>query len=313
MELNIRKFVLGQDEEVWVDIVNQARKEDEDFVPEFADEMKVWEKAPWFSTEGKFIAELGGKPVGKVYGHVDKQRKEKKGFLAGPDVVPEFRRKGIGTALAEKAFESLKQRGMKTVQAGTDDKNVAGVRFLESLGFRKVRIFSTMRTNLGDIPHGIGENQTAELALMGKTEDDIKRLNWLDNETFKDHYNFRPETLEEEKFFLESRDKLGVQTYTYLARVDDESAGFLVFGIDPKEVKHLGINRGGLYSLGVLKEFRGRGIAKALTIRGMEHLKSEGMTEAELEVDDLNQTEAMRLYGKLGFKVVKKHLTYLKR
>lgn len=37
------------------------------------------------------------------------------------------------------------------------------------------------------------------------------------------------------------------------------------------------------------------------------------MIEAELGVDDLNQTEAIKLYKKLGFKVIRKELTYAKK
>lgn len=36
------------------------------------------------------------------------------------------------------------------------------------------------------------------------------------------------------------------------------------------------------------------------------------MTEVELGVDDLNQTEAIKLYKKVGFKVIRKDLTYQK-
>ena len=47
--------------------------------------------------------------------------------------------------------------------------------------------------------------------------------------------------------------------------------------------------------------------------RGMEFLKSEGMTEVDLGVDDSNPTKAIELYKKVGFKVAHKELTYLRK
>jgi len=47
-------------------------------------------------------------------------------------------------------------------------------------------------------------------------------------------------------------------------------------------------------------------------LHGLKFLKAKGMQEAELGVDDSNPTRAIELYKKVGFKVVKKDLTYLK-
>jgi len=37
------------------------------------------------------------------------------------------------------------------------------------------------------------------------------------------------------------------------------------------------------------------------------------MSEADLRVDDSNLTKAIEVYKRVGFKVVHKHLTYLKK
>jgi len=66
-------------------------------------------------------------------------------------------------------------------------------------------------------------------------------------------------------------------------------------------------------TIGVLKPFRRRGIGTALMLQALKFLKSKVMEEAELGVDDSNPTKAMELYKKIGFKVIKKNLTYLKK
>jgi len=45
----------------------------------------------------------------------------------------------------------------------------------------------------------------------------------------------------------------------------------------------------------------------------MEFLKSEGMAEVELGVDDSNPTKAIELYKKVGFQIALKELTYLRK
>ena len=312
MSLIIRKFIIGKDEAIWVDINNQARKEFEDYTPDNVEFFRKEENSPWFSLDGMFIAELNGSPAGIVEANIDKKRTERKGFLVGPAVLPEFRRKGIGSALTEKAFESFKQRGMESVQVTVTDKNKVGRLFLEEFGFNQVRIFSLMRRSLSDIPNRIGESETTELIKMGKSEDEIKLCNRLHNEAFKEHYNFRAQTLEETRYFINNLDEFGVLTYGYFARIDEEPVGYLTFGIDTEDNKHHGKKSGFLYALGVLKEFRRQGIATKLMLEGMNFLKSNGMEEVELVVDDTNPTEAIKLYEKLGFKVAENRYFYLK-
>ena len=72
------------------------------------------------------------------------------------------------------------------------------------------------------------------------------------------------------------------------------------------------MKRGWIMTIGVLKPLRIKGIGTALMLHGLKFLKSKGMNEAELGVDDSNPTKAIELYKKVGFKVVKKDLTYLK-
>jgi ribosomal protein S18 acetylase RimI-like enzyme len=86
--------------------------------------------------------------------------------------------------------------------------------------------------------------------------------------------------------------------------------GLVSASFDPRENAHLKKNRGFLLGLGVLKAYRGQGIAKALLIRGMQALKESGMEETDLTVDDENPVKAIRIYLGLGFQVVRKILSY---
>ncbi len=309
--LTIRSFIQGKDEEVWLKIFNAAYKEYDDFRPSTMEDMEKFEKSPNFDATGRFIAEWNGEPVGCVNAYVDKKREEKKGFIRTLAVIPEFRRRGIGKTLVEKGIKSLKERGMKCVEAWTEKDRVACMSLFESMGFQLIRVFSHMRIELETIPSNIGEHKEVKLRAMQMNMYDIKLLNWLENETFKEHFDFRPQTVEETKYFVETRPWCDIPEY-FFAYLDDEPVGHVGAGIDTKFIKHKGIKRGWIMTIGALKPLRRQGIGTALIVHALKSLKSKGMKEAELSVDDSNPTKAIELYKKVGFKVVKKDLTYLK-
>jgi ribosomal protein S18 acetylase RimI-like enzyme len=209
----------------------------------------------------------------------------------------------------QQALLSLRSAGLETAEVRTFDDPVSRG-FLEPLGFSVVRRFCWMRRALARVPSGVGEACDAEVVALGSTDGDLAMLGRLSNEAFKDHYNHTPGTLAEWEFATRKNDESGAVTYRTLARLAGEPAGLLVYGIDPKENDYLKKKRGGLRSIGVLKQFRGRGIAKRLMIDAMNHLRREGMEEAELAVDETNVTNAMKLYERLGFAVARRRLVW---
>ena len=309
--LTIRSFIQGKDEEIWLKIYNAAYKEYDDFRPSTMEDMEKAEKSPNFDATGRFIAEWNGEPVGCVNAYVDKKREEKKGFIRRLAVIPEFRRRGIGKDLVAKAFESLGERGMKCVESWTEKDRVACKSLFESMEFQLIRIFSRMRSPLETIPSNIGEHKEVKIRAMQMNTNDIKLLNWLENETFKEHFDFRPETFEETKYFVETRPWCDIAEY-FFAYLDGKPVGHVGAGIDTKFIKYKGIRRGWIMTIGVLKPLRINGIGTALMLHALKFLKSKGMNEVELGVDDLNPTKAIELYKKVGFNIVKKDLTYLK-
>jgi len=310
--LKIRRFVQGNDEEVWVGVRNAAFKEYEDDRQITVDEFRISEKAPDFDVEGRFIAELDGKPVGIIHAHVDKKREEKKGFVRSFGVVPEFRGKGVEEKLAEIALWELKKRGMEVVQGWAVDRREDRIRLWESLAFKLVRKFSLMKRDLDEILSGIGENKEVVLKpLRVDLDDDLKVLTQLGNECFKEHFNFRPGTFEEMVYWLREDPWFREQVW-FFAVLGGEQVGYVGLGIDEKYNVEKNVKCGWIMDIGVLKANRIRGIGTRLMLQGMETLKAKGMTRAMLGVDDLNVTKAMRLYEKCGFKVAKKDFTYEK-
>jgi len=309
--LHIRRFVQGVDEPVWVEVLNASRKDRENWRAVTVEEMLLQEKEdPTFDLEGRFIAELDRKPVGVVHANVDKFRKERKGFIRF-DVIPESRGEGIERRLVEIALRELKDRGMATAQAVVDSRKRDYVELLEGLDFKQVRVGSIMEMDLVNASQNIGENkQVAIRSVRKEQEEEIRLLTWLWNETFKEHFNFRPDTVEEIHHFLFSDLYFKDAKEIFLAMLDGENVGYVGVGIDEKYNLEKNVEAGDIFTIGVLKKYRRRGIGARLILHALETLEGKGMTKATLGVDDYNPTKAMRLYEKVGFKVKKKDLVF---
>jgi mycothiol synthase len=231
--------------------------------------------------------------------------------MFGLGVIPEARRKGVATALARQAMQYLAGKGMERVESPVLTLMPGGTELLNGLGFVPVRWFSRMWRSLGEVPGDLGKR--VGLALLDESETSITLLVRLNNEAFSEHYNYRPTTVEEMSYMLSRLRQDKVESKAIVARVGGELAGFLGFGIDPREIAQRGKKVGWLYQLGVLKPFRGQGVATSLIIAAMNWLKSKGMVEVELNVDDTNPTRAIRLYERLGFTVARKIVHFLRR
>ena len=307
--ITVRPYVRGQDDETRVDLYNRAHAEDEDFVPSTVEETRRWDQSPQEPHRHRFIAAFDGIPAGVAFAYVDPQRTDGKGMMSGPHVPPELRRRGIGTALARTVLADLTRRGRTTAEAHERDRaDING--FLSSLGFKPIRRFSRMRRPLADLPHGIGESAEAEVAAVDPTPTVLSTIIAIENEAFKEHFNYRPFTFAEFEFLVRASAEEGSVMHISLACIGGEPVGYLWYGYDPKEIAHLKKNRGGLWDLGVLKPHRSRGIAKALMLAAMRHLRSDGMDEVDLYVDNTNVTGAHHLYEHLGFTLVIRDLVH---
>ncbi len=300
MGIAIRPYVRGQDDGIRVDLYNRAHAEDDDFVPSTVEEVRRWDQSPQEPQRHRFMAELDGDPAGCAFAQVDPDRADAKGTMSGPHVPPELRRRGVGTALARAAFADLLSRGMTQVEVQELDRaDING--FLESLGFTPARAFSRMRRPLQDLPRGIGESTEAEIEVVEPTRENLKVNLVIENEAYKEHFNFRPLKLAELEFWTRMYAEDGTAFHMSFARVRGRPVGYLWYGFDPKDNAHLKRNQGWLMDIGVLKPWRNRGVAKALMLAAMRHLESEGMDEVRLYVDDTNVTGAHHLYERLGF------------
>ena len=249
--------------------------------------------------------------AGFATAYADPQWPEKKGFVEGPGVVLEHRRKGVGTALLQTLIDDLKQRGMTQAELTGDDCAATNA-FCARHGFKVSRSHSTMRRSLENLPSGPGETNEAVLGLVEPTEENLATFLGIQYEASKGRYNYRPWTMDGMKAMVADQAERGSPNYFMFARVDGKPVGYLWYGYNPKRMAQLGRKGAFIFDLAVLKEYRHRGIAKALVLAGLEHVRAEGRQEARLWVDDVNATGARKLYERLGFSTSQRDLSYLK-
>jgi len=307
--LKIRPFGKGIDEEIYVRIFNAAFLDYYDVRSVTLQEVKTLEDAPSYNLDGLLIAEWNGKTVGMVQALVDKFREEKKGFIQSLAVLPEFRNRGIAKKLVAEAISSLKGRGMKIAGAWAQTDRSACVHIYESFGFRCVRASSLMKASLTEIPN-VEVNKGVSLREAQYEDDqDVALINKLDNESFKEHFNHRPVTIEETKYVLLDMPWWKHQK-AWFAVLEKQPLGYVIAGIDVGLNKEKGVKYGWVLDIGVLKPQRRQKIGSTLIRRAMQYLKSQGMENALLYVDDQNPTRAIKLYEKVGFRVYHKSAVY---
>jgi mycothiol synthase len=170
---------------------------------------------------------------------------------------------------------------------------------LRAGGLEVVRSFWNMRMTLDTgalaehpLPAGV------EVRLVDATDEtDLRLMHRLHDESFADHWKFTP--LPHDDWYDRFARSAGCDvTQWWVAEVDGEPAGLLVGAENRAEN-----NEGYVDTLGVLREFRGRGVAKTLLRVAFAESARRGRSRIGLQVDSESPTGATRLYEAVGMSV----------
>jgi mycothiol synthase len=261
------------------------------------------------------FAEVDGKPVG--YSRVFWERLEEGirvynlfGFL-----LPEWRHKGIGTAMLKYNEARLRQIAAdhpkgepRYFQSWAVDTEKPTRALLESQGYSPIRHGYQMVRDLSErfpeapMPDG--------LEIRPVKEEHILAVIHAANDAFQDHWGYRPITDEEIEGWTKSpnfRPELWKVAWD-----GDQIAGSVQNFINPEENEEYDRKRGYTEGISTCRPWRRRGLASALIVESMKMFKEMGMTETAHGVDTENTSGALRLYQSLGYKVVKQDTIYRK-
>jgi len=258
------------------------------------------------------LAEVDGILVGYAAGY----RLVRDGNLTAESwgvVVPEHRRRGLGTTLFRANRERLlaecaadPRPGPREIRCYALDQEAGSRALLAAEGFVPIRYGFEMRRSLtGPLPE---LPLPAGLEMRPVTPDEHRAIFDADNEAFEDHWGNRAPSEADFQTLFHGPD--ADPALWCVAWDGDRVAGVVMNAIFRVENEALGIRRAWMEHVSVRRPWRGRGVAKALCAASFRVLRDQGMDEAWLGVDGSNPTGAVRLYEGLGFGVARRWQAY---
>ncbi len=264
------------------------------------------------------VATIDNQSVGYVYTyHLASDTHDQRCYVFAR-VLPEFLSRGVGGELtawgAKRAEQKLREGpdvGKKYLRADAPMFDVDAHRIFADLGMVPVRWFAEMRTPIEDVPRVEPCSGTSIVEWESVDSEELRRVK---NDAFADHWGSTPDDPE-----LWAKITGGVATRRDLSLAvvaDDGSVVGLVltnrFPDDDIDVDGRVERVGWIDKVATLRSWRGRGVASALISRVVELYRSEQLTHAGLYVDSDNPTGAVSVYERLGFKAVRRSVTYEK-
>ena len=141
--------------------------------------------------------------------------------------------------------------------------------------------------------------------------EDFKRVNELAVQVHEMHVTWNPDIFKsvEEVINKEYFENLIKNEEIYIAKVDQEIVGYIIFNIKEKENSSMRYRKQlNIDAICVDERYRGKGIGTKILESIKEIAKTRGCTDLYLTVNQENEN-AIKVYEKFGFKV--KNIAYM--
>jgi mycothiol synthase len=303
--MNIRKAT-GNDFEAIANVINSVWPDNRTTAEALEED---YQKTPERITHGDFVAELNGKIVAyadysQFIGMYHPQK-----FGAWIDVMPEHRNKGIGTALYNTILEELRPYNPISLRTDTREDQAAGLHLIKKWGFVESKKYWESRLNVKAFdltPHARAEEKASAHAIKIT---DLAELSKRDADSLQKYYDLwcearqdvpRPEPATEVPF--EEWRSFAIDT-PYL--IPEGS----IIAVDKTTGTYVGLSQ--LYKAedgeyletgltGVRRDYRRKGIALAMKIKGIAYAKSINAPEIRTGNESNNQA-ILSINERLGY------------
>ncbi len=267
------------------------------------------------STDMLFV-EIDDEPI--AYGRVGWYKESEGNYIyySLGWIVPEWRRKGIGTAILKQNERRIYEiaaehppEAPKFFQNEHNDKQVAVATLLKANGYEGVRWGYEMQRPIDDplpdapMPKGLEVRPVTE---------EHYRLIWdAQSEAFIDHWGHSETTEEDYQRWLSDPVTFSPEIWK-VAWDSDQVVGMVLNILNKEENEEYQRKRGYTEFISVRRPWRRRGLARSLLVQSIEMFRETGMEETILGVDTQNPNHALDLYESVGYKITKKGTTYRK-
>jgi ribosomal protein S18 acetylase RimI-like enzyme len=191
----------------------------------------------------------------------------------------------------------------KSLWVFADSGSTAKISLLEGAGGRAIRRFYRMLIDFTETPRAEvpAMRDGADVRLIDGSEDDLRTMHRIVDTAFADHFGHESMSYESWHHSVVGGFCPDLSLY-WFATVDGVPGAGVYCGTLP--------GHGHVDTLGTLREFRGRGLARALLLTAFEEFDRRGISRVTLGVDATNPTGALALYESVGMHVDRQGCRY---
>jgi ribosomal protein S18 acetylase RimI-like enzyme len=208
-------------------------------------------------------------------------------------VHPAHQGRGIGAELAVALEEAAGARGARRVQSGVAEPDEAGLRLFAGLGYEPVRVFREMRVSLTEPP---AQPEWPQGLVAGAFDAgrDGRAFHAAQQEAFADHWEFKARSFEEWRDFHLVKDNFDPSLWCVVRAGDEVAAGAICVADR--------YGGGWVAVLFTRRQWRGRGVGRALLRQAFGLFWDRGERSVGLSVDADGTLGAFQLYESAGMR-----------
>lgn len=211
-------------------------------------------------------------------------------FFVDPSLPADVGEPIVAELLSAMATDPQQRKLHVMVSANAPAKSA----LLRTNGATVVRHFFEMVVPLADTVEVPAWPAGAERFDVNDTDDDLRPVHAIISTAFEDHWDHASQDYGDWQKRHRSREDYDPSLWS-LVQVDGEPAAATVCS-----AREAG---GWVGAIGVLREYRGTGLARRLLLTTFARFRDRGFEQASLFVDSTNPTGAVRLYESVGMRI----------